>query len=442
LDTAVQSIISDAALLSAFSPLVPYPSAALAVSGGPDSMALMLLARRWAAVTGRSPECMVTLTVDHRLRPESKDEAAFAAREAERFGFRHVTLSWEGDKPKSGIQAAARRARYALMTDYCRSHGIACLATAHTEDDQAETFLMRLRRGSGLDGLAAMAPVSDHDGISLIRPLLGISKATLLAYVRSRGVPYVSDPGNQNASFERVRLRQAIEACASAGITRPALALSALRLGRARAALSRIADELLERQFRVTRLGQGEIDLAALNAAPAEIALRVLARTLALVGGSEGPPQMAKVERLLAAVRGGKRESSLGGCLVLVSGGRLLLYREPGRMRNAPMPAAQGVTGHWDGRFVLTFAAGLESGMTVRQLGTEGWAKMRQILKLRGTALRANRLAALTAPALWNAAHLVAVPSLDFVHPDLNRTLESLARTELVPRLRQFLKPD
>ena len=222
-------------------------------------MALMHLASRWVEMTGRGPEALAVVTVDHGLRLESKDEAAFVAAEAERLGLRHATLSWAGEKPASGIQAAARRARYSLMTDYCRAEGFACLVTAHTEDDQAETFLMRLRRGSGLDGLAAMAGVSERDGVRLIRPLLAFPKARLTAYLRSRSLPYVTDPSNENLSFERVRLRHAMKACAYAGIGRPALALAASRLGRARDALSGIAADVLEEHFRVTSLGQGRI---------------------------------------------------------------------------------------------------------------------------------------------------------------------------------------
>ena len=218
-------IIGDAALLSAFAPLEAYPNAALAVSGGPDSMALMHLAVRWLNLKGRKPASIAVLTVDHGLRPEAAEEAAFVATRAAGLGFAHATLAWAGQKPKTGIQAAAREARYGLMTAYCREHGIGCLVTAHTEDDQAETFLMRLRRGSGLDGLAAMAAVSDRGGVTIVRPLLGLSKARLTAYLRSLGVPFASDPSNSNASFERVRLRHAMKALAAAGIARPALGL-------------------------------------------------------------------------------------------------------------------------------------------------------------------------------------------------------------------------
>ena len=292
-------IIGDAALLSAFAPLEAYPSAALAVSGGPDSIALMYLAARWLTLKRRKPASIAVLTVDHGLRPEAAEEAAFVAARAAGLGFAHATLAWAGQKPKTGIQAAAREARYGLMTAYACEHRIACLVTAHTEDDQAETFLMRLRRGSGLDGLAAMAPVSERGGVSIVRPLLGLSKARLTAYLRSLGVPFASDPSNSNASFERVRLRHAMKALAAAGIARPALALSASRLGRGREALAGAAEEFLQRHFRVTSLGQAQIGLEPFLELAPEIALRVLSRALALTGGKEAPPRMAKVERLL-----------------------------------------------------------------------------------------------------------------------------------------------
>ena len=295
-------IIGDAALLSAFAPLEAFPSAALAVSGGPDSMALMHLAARWLTLKERAPASIAVLTVDHGLRPESAEEAAFVAGRAAELGFAHATLAWAGQKPKTGIQAAAREARYGLMAAYACEHRIACLVTAHTEDDQAETFLMRLRRGSGLDGLAAMAQVSERDGVAIVRPLLGLSKARLTAYLRSLGIPFAIDPSNSNASFERVRLRHAMKALAAAGIARPALALSASRLGRSREALAGAAEEFLERHFRVTSLGQGQIGLEAFLALAPEIALRVLSRALALTGGREAPPRMTKVERLLKSL--------------------------------------------------------------------------------------------------------------------------------------------
>jgi tRNA(Ile)-lysidine synthase len=431
----VQSIIGDAALLSAFSPLERYPQAALAVSGGPDSIALMHLACRWASAACNAPR-LVVLTADHGLRPESRAEAEFVCAQAERLGLACVILTWAGEKPKTGIQAAARRARYNLMTAYCRAHNIACLVTAHTADDQAETFLMRLRRGSGLDGLAAMAVVSEHSGVALVRPLLGISKARLMAYLRRRDLPFVRDPGNTNMAFERVRLRHTMKALASAGIARPALALSAARLGRARQALSHAASTFLERNFCVTPLGRGEISLGLFHELPEDIALRVLSQVLALVGGKAEPPRMAKAEQLLENLRAGKRQAALGGCLVIMGGGKLSFYREPGRTGRSPVACKAGSTCVWDGRFVLTFACHFEGSVSAAPLGPEGWAICRKNLEERGLALRCDRLAALTTPAFWRDGRLLCAPLLKFTNP------APLATVELVPRLSYFLKLD
>ena len=181
-------------------------------------MALMHLARRWLDLTHRSPAGFAVATIDHGLRAESKDEAAFVASAAQALDFKHTTIAWEGEKPKTGIQAAARRARYDLLASACRAGAKACVVTAHTEDDQAETVLMRLRRGSGVDGLAGMDAVSEWDGVAVVRPLLSFSKARLLAYLRASSVPFVRDPSNENPAFERVRLRRAAKALAAAGI--------------------------------------------------------------------------------------------------------------------------------------------------------------------------------------------------------------------------------
>lgn len=436
----MQRIIPDTALLRAFAQLEAFPSAALAVSGGPDSMALMHLASRWLALKGRPESTIAVLTVDHGLRPESAAEAEFVAAQAKRLGFAHATLRWEGAKPKTGIQAAARAARYSLMSAYCSLHGIACTVTAHTEDDQAETFLMRLRRGSGLDGLAAMAAVSEQAGLPIVRPLLGFSKGRLLAYLRNLTIPYVSDPSNDNPSFERVRVRHAMKALAAAGISRPVLARTASRLGRSREALALAAHEFLERNFRVTDLGQGALPSDAFLALPGEIALRVLARVLALIGGKEDPPRMAKVERLLDELRAGRREASLGGCLVIAPAGMLHFYREPGRLTPAPVPCDPGGTCAWDGRFLITFAAGLTADYYVAPLGEKGWALSRKAIREPKLSSRVDRIAAAATPALWLNGCLSYVPAFGLTAEGMPGIGPEPLAIRLTPRLSHFLK--
>jgi tRNA(Ile)-lysidine synthase len=431
--------MSDAALLRAFSPLERYPLAALAVSGGPDSIALMHLACRWAHLAS-SPLSIMVLTVDHGLRPESRVEAEFVCAQAERLGLPHTILSWTGEKPKTGIQAAARRARYDLMTAHCRARNIGCLVTAHTADDQAETFLMRLRRGSGLDGLAAMAVVSEHGGLPIVRPLLGLPKARLLAYLRRRDLPFVCDPSNNNLAFERVRLRHAMRALGSAGIGRPVLTLSAARLGRARQALSYAATAFLERNFSVTHLGQGEIGLGAFHELPEDIALRVLSRALALIGGKAEPPSMAKLERLLEGLHAGKRQAALGGCLVIAAGAKLNFYREPGRISRSPLACEPGTISIWDGRFVLTFMNEFQGNVSTAALGAEGWAICRKDFNERGLPLPRSRLAALTTPALWKDSSLLCAPLLNFMSASLTLGADPFVTVELAPQLGNFLK--
>jgi tRNA(Ile)-lysidine synthase len=435
----LERIIGEPALLSAFSHLEPFPSAALAVSGGPDSMALMHLARRWLTLTGRGTRQIAVVTVDHRLRPEGGDEAAFVASRASGLGFSHVTLAWEGEKPRTGLQAAARKARYDLMTAYCRAHDFPCLVTAHTEDDQAETFLMRLRRGSGIDGLAAMAVCSERDGVIIVRPLLGISKGMLLAYLRAHAIPFVRDPSNDNVLFERVRLRHAMKAFASAGITRSALARAASRLGESRDALAQITDDFIETQFRVGALGQGEIAREAFHALPAAIALRVVSRVLTLVSGKQEPPRLMRIERLLKDLGREKREATLGGCLIIAARGTLYFYREQGRMRPEPLACEPSASAIWDGRFLLTFASDVASVGEVRQLGAEGWVFYRRALKRQRSVIAANRLAALATPALWADGRLVCAPALDFVNAEVADPAKPPVTARLAPGLARFI---
>jgi tRNA(Ile)-lysidine synthase len=202
-----------------FALLAPVPHAALAVSGGPDSVALMLLAARWREAREDGPKLSV-VTVDHGLRSGAREEAEQVARMASSLGLPHAILMWEkAELPLASLQAKARTARYDLMVAYCHAHGIPALVTAHTQDDQAETFLMRLKRGSGLDGLAAIPERGAWAGISIIRPLLDVPKARLIATLDAAGLPYVIDPSNADPRFERARMRARASALDAFGLS-------------------------------------------------------------------------------------------------------------------------------------------------------------------------------------------------------------------------------
>jgi tRNA(Ile)-lysidine synthase len=407
------TLFSDAALESLFLGFAAYRHVALAVSGGADSTAMMLLVRRWLDLTSR-PSQITVLTVDHRLRPESASEAEWVARRAAEFGFAHRTLIWQGEKPGADLQAAARRARYALMTGFCRDHGIGALATAHTSNDQAETLIMRLRRGSGLDGLAGMAPLSERDGIALIRPLLGVTRSRLEAFLRLNGQSWLEDPSNQNQIYERVRIRRALKAAAALGLSMTKATLSAKRLGRARDALEALTSDFIRSHLLVHEAGFGEIAFASFLDAPEEIALRTLARISPAFGGRSAPPRLSKLEAAYAKLRMRPPMLTLGGCQFASRGERLLIVREYGRIRRGELMLLPGQTVVWDRRFKVSLPSTAETPCLLGPLGAAGV----QAVKAAGAHFGGMpHLAAIALPSLWDEGGLRFVPFAEFDVP-------------------------
>ena len=277
----------------------PWPGA-VAVSGGGDSTALMHLLARWAKKTRRAPPIVVT--VDHGLREGSASDAKKVARWAEAAKLDVQVLRWSGPRPKSDIEAAAREARYRLMGSWAAKKKLAALYVAHSRDDQAETFLLRLMRGSGLDGLAAMRalstyPVPGFGGLRLVRPLLHIERDDLRAHLTDAKQPWIEDPMNDEARFARVRLRQLIPALEAAGLTRARIAAAAAHLARAREALDTVTAAVIARAANPREDGV-HLDALALSAAPREVGLRALAQLLMRVSGQSYRPRFERLERL------------------------------------------------------------------------------------------------------------------------------------------------
>jgi tRNA(Ile)-lysidine synthase len=346
----------------------------LAVSGGPDSTALCLLAARWRAARKEGP-ALLAVTVDHGLRPEARREAAAVKRFAVSLGIPHRTLRWTGPKPTTGLQEAARAARYRLLAAAARRAGSWHILTAHTVDDQAETVLFRLARGSGLSGLAAMARVSplplsstppfragtvgmgegtdvtvvagrDDDALFLVRPFLDVPKARLIATLQAAKISYVEDPSNRDPRFARVRLRAAMPGLAAEGLTPARLALLAKRARRADAAIEAAVDELGKKLVppwcAAATAGVAvapSLAIAEWAAAPAEIRLRLLGRLIA-VTGDEGPVELGKLESCEQALTDHLRQRlqerfrrTLAGAVVTVAKGRLTVGRAPPRRK-------------------------------------------------------------------------------------------------------------
>lgn len=330
--------ISVAQARTIFASWKAVPAVVLAVSGGPDSVALMWLAARWRSKLKRGPR-LIAVTVDHGLRKEAAAEARDVKRLAHTLGVEHRTLRWSGAKPKTGIPAAARDARYRLLAKAARATGATHVATAHTSDDQAETLLMRLLRGSGVAGLAAMAAETERDGVRLARPLLDISKAELIATLEGAGIAFADDPTNRDITFMRPRLRALMPLLAEEGADARTLSRLASRLARANVALEVLTDGA-ERYLGLTDSGavRGGYDARAFAALPEEIRLRLIRRAIDR-HGHEGPAELGKVEALLAAVdraiAGGQSglKQTLAGAVISLSRGRILIQPAPLRRR-------------------------------------------------------------------------------------------------------------
>jgi tRNA(Ile)-lysidine synthase len=313
-----------------FASLERLDHVALAVSGGSDSTALMWLAARWAGERANAPRLSV-LTVDHGLRKAAASEARAVKRAAKALGLAATALTWRGAKPRAGVQAAAREARYRLMTEWCERHGAAALITAHTLDDQAETFLMRLARGSGLDGLASIGDTK-RGATEILRPLLAVSRERLRATLEAAGVGWIEDPSNADDRFERVRMRRVLSLLEREGVSAKAISRTAERLARARRALDAAAEELFGRAVTIRDARHAAVDRAAYAAAPDELRVRLLQRILARIGGEA--PELAAVERLAAwhDAKGG-RARTLAGCRVSKNATAIAVERE-GPRRN------------------------------------------------------------------------------------------------------------
>lgn len=369
-----------AAAMKDFCPFEPRVELAVAVSGGADSMALALLADRWARAKGGA---VTAFTVDHRLRAASRREALWVHRALGAWSIRHHILSWDrgASAGRANLQAEARAARYRLLEERCRAKGILHLLLAHHLDDQAETFLMRLERGSGLYGLAAMAPVVEHQGVRLLRPFLTVPKDDLRAYLKGCGQDWLEDPSNQDTGFARVRTRRAMVGLAAAGLTPERIAGTAGRLGRDRAVMDQAVARLLALAAAPDPAGFVRLDRDGLLAPPPPVGLRALSRVLAVVGGAAYAPRFERLARLYHEIAGPCRARTLGGCTIRrARAGALLVCREPAA-QGPPMRINGPGTVLWDGRFRVELAA--EKGgrkrtsMTLGPLGRDGWARIK-----------------------------------------------------------------
>jgi tRNA(Ile)-lysidine synthase len=397
----------------------------LAVSGGGDSMAMLYLTHNWTRTYGVR---LWVVTVDHGLRPESAAEAAMVAEECAILGWPHATLRWHWSGT-GNVQDAARRARLSLI-DRWRGD-VRHVLFAHTRDDQAETVLMRLARGAGVDGLSGMRPVRDiapharavprmtsadvtgdaphrhraQPGFKVVRPCLEMGRDELRHYLRVLKGRWVDDPSNENSDFERVRVRKLLGLLRQEGFDTHHLSETARRMARARDGLTARLVEVVRRLGRDAPQGQVILDRDGFAALEAETRWRLLTAGLRYVTGSEYRPRAGATEALEMQILSGKG-GTLHGAELLVEKDHLRLVREAAAVAQIEVPLSQ----LWDGQWHLAPASGVvPENVVVRALGQDGW---RQIRDLHDRALPFR--AALSMPSVWSGTQVLACPGLGF----------------------------
>jgi len=367
----------------------------IALSGGGDSVALTHLLCDWAR--GRDVT-LAAVTVNHGLRAEAAAEAEAAGRLCAALGIAHEILAWDGTAAQGNLPAAARHARYRLIADWARRGGIDSVALGHTLDDQAETVLLRLARGSGVDGLGAMRSRRHANGVDWLRPMLALSRRELRDHLRARGVGWAEDPTNDDIHYDRVKARRALALLAPLGVTAGGLARTADRLQAAGQALGVMSRRAAMAHVSITRSGDVRIASPLFAEEPAEVIRRIVAHALSWVASAEYGPRGEALTRLLAC---GDADATLHGCRVRRSRGALLILREYAAVREATAPVGEV----WDRRWCLSGPARAGLELEVRALGESG---LKACPDWRASGL--ERASLIAAPAVWSGSRLEAAP--------------------------------
>ncbi len=343
-----EPLLSD---LNLFVLLNDVPRVALAVSGGSDSMAMLVLAVDWVKAQ-KNPPAIVVLTVDHGLRDASIGEAGQVREWCAALGFRHEILTWESKKPATGIQAKARQARYDLMTAWCVQNHVPVLLTGHTADDQAETVLMRKSRTLSAASLAGIWPERDWNGVRIIRPLLNLRRQNLRNFLKSRNQDWIDDPSNDDVRFERVRVRQNLAGEVHGFVDEARAAQTDVKRNQY------LADTWCEQKLRIHDLGFVRFDRAAYLSLGPNLQDKVIVRLLSICGMQNGVERAERAELATwLGLEAGTRRS-LGGALFAKRRAEIIVGREPGRISKIPQVIPESGEVIWDGRFRVSGPVG------------------------------------------------------------------------------------
>ena len=391
---SAQSVLADdfANQLDGFFPGCLPDRLVVACSGGGDSLALLDLTCRWAERFGT---VIHAVTIDHGLRDGSAEEADTAAEIAALLGASPTVLTWRGWQGQGNLQEAAREARRRLLSDYAREHEIHAVLLGHTLDDQAETFLLRLARGSGVDGLSGMALETDVDGVRFLRPLLSVRREVLRTHLRERGIDWAEDPSNDDSRFDRVRMRKLLPLLAGNGLTVERLAATSDAL-RGAAEVVAVRAQEVARTCVSLEFGDVLIDRVSFAQIEEDTRNRIFAHALCWISGNPRRPRLSALKSVLSEVlRGG--QATLHGCLIYQDGAGFCLTREYAAVSKVEVPVSEA----WDGRWTVQSA---DDERTIRALGEQGIEFIEKNERI------APRETLFSMPSIWKDGQLVAVP--------------------------------
>ncbi|MCX8500307.1 MAG: tRNA lysidine(34) synthetase TilS [Alphaproteobacteria bacterium] len=343
-------------LMAAIADYEPQPRLLVAVSGGSDSLALLLLANRWARHRGGE---VLAVTVDHTLRPQSQAEAEQVARWAAHHSIAHrlITLDPTLVRSRRPDQAWLRRLRYRALAGVARETGTVHLLLGHHQEDQAETLILRMGRGSGVVGLAAMQPRVFSAAFQTLRPLLGVSSARLRATCVAAGQDWVRDPSNQNRDYLRIKVRQASPLLAGLSLTAQRLSETAARLAETRSFLFDHRDRFLAQYGEFHPAGFVRLTGLPWRVESPLVVREAVGQVLRQVSGNPYAPRAASLDRLLARLTApGPLDGCLGGCRLVTQRDGVLIFREAAAMQpEMPLLGEQGEL-VWDGRWLVRWS--------------------------------------------------------------------------------------
>ena len=341
---------------------------AVAVSGGADSMCLTFLLNEFCKANNID---LIAITVDHKLRKESTEEAKGISRYIKKLGVKHVVLTWEHLDIKSNIQEKAREARYKMLCDYCTENKIKYLFVGHNYDDQAETVMLRILRGSGIDGIAGIETYSKMYGIMIIRPLLNFRKSEILAFVKAEGLTWTEDKSNADAKFDRIKVRQLLQQFDSKLTER--LNLLAKNASRAKNFLNSYTDKIFKEHCLLGNLGHISIKYSDFFVLDEEIKLRIINKIIKYIHNDPFlyPIRLNSLIALLEKLQC-QGKCTLGKCKIIVYKGVIYFYKEP-KFIESTKKLSQG-DNIWDKRYKISINA---DGFYITRLTKEIWGKIK-----------------------------------------------------------------